>query len=165
MAMSGVYWWTTDIGGYNGGNIQDPVFQELIVRWFQFGAFCPLFRLHGHRQPEDPPSQTCGGSGGKNEIWEFGMPAYNAITKVIYLREQLRGYVMQHMKLAASAGIPVLRPLFFEFPHDPMSFSAEDQFMFGPDWLVAPVLVYKATTREVYLPPLPDSQVWVHFFY
>ena len=82
--MSGIYWWTTDIGihtqhshtelttysylgGYDGGDINDPVWRELIVRWFQFGAFCPLFRLHGYRTPTDGPSQ-CGGSGGRNEV-------------------------------------------------------------------------------------------------
>jgi len=133
------------------------------VRWFQFGAFCPLFRLHGHRQPEDPGS-SCGGSGGKNEIWEFGNVAYPAITKVIYLREQLRGYVMDQMKLAASVGTPVLRPLFFDFPLDQAAYGVEDQYMFGPDWLVAPVLQYRATNRNVYLPTLPPNQVWTHFF-
>ena len=48
IAMSGIYYWTTDIGGYSGGDLTDPQFEELIVRWFQFGAFCPLFRLHGY---------------------------------------------------------------------------------------------------------------------
>jgi alpha-D-xyloside xylohydrolase len=163
MAMSGIYWWTTDIGGYAGGNIEDPVFQELIVRWFQFGAFCPIFRLHGHRQPEDPPSQ-CGGSGGFNEVWKFGDTAYNVISKVILLREQLRGYIMDQMKLAASQGIPVLRPIFYDFPNDQNAYAAEDQFMFGPDWLVAPVLTYQAKSRSVYLPPLPPRQVWTHFY-
>jgi hypothetical protein len=57
--LSGVALWTTDIGGYTGGNPADPVFQELIVRWFQFGAFCPLFRLHGHRDG-GPPENQCG---------------------------------------------------------------------------------------------------------
>jgi len=163
MAMSGIYWWTTDIGGYHSGNINDPVFQELIVRWFQFGAFCPIFRLHGHRQPEDPAS-NCGDSGGPNEVWMFGETAFTVISKIILLREQLREYVMDQMRLAASNGIPVLRPMFFDFPKDPRTYSAEDQYMFGPDWLVAPVLQYKATSRTVYLPTLPTGQVWTHFY-
>ena len=49
IGLSGIPWWTTDIGGFFGGEIDTPYFQELIVRWFQYGAFCPLFRLHGWR--------------------------------------------------------------------------------------------------------------------
>jgi len=161
--MSGIYWWTTDIGGYHSGNLNDPVFRELIVRWFQFGAFCPIFRLHGHRLPEDPVT-SCGSSGGLNEVWQFGQTAYTVISDIILLREQLRGYVMDQMRLAASNGIPVLRPMVFDFPNDPKSYTAEDQFMFGPNWLVAPVLQYQATSRMVYLPVLPPGQVWTHFY-
>jgi len=163
MALSGIYWWTTDIGGYHSGNIYDPVFQELIVRWFQFGTFCPVFRLHGHRIPEDPPAD-CGESGGRNEVWMFGDVAYDVISKLILLREQLREYVMDQMRLAASDGVPVLRPLFFDFPDDPSAYTTEDEFMFGPDWLVAPVLSYQAKNRGVYLPKLPANQVWTHFY-
>jgi hypothetical protein len=163
MALSGIYWWTTDIGGYLGGNIEDPVFQELIVRWFQFGAFCPIFRVHGHRYPEDPVTD-CGSSGGNNEVWQFGDTAYNVISKVILLREQLRGYIMDQMKLAATIGTPVLRPMLFDFPKDPLAYAADDQFMFGPDWLVAPVLQYQAKSRTVYLPVLPEYQVWTHYY-
>eukprot|EP01121_Diplochlamys_sp_Union-15-3_P010816 TRINITY_DN3075_c0_g2_i1.p1 TRINITY_DN3075_c0_g2~~TRINITY_DN3075_c0_g2_i1.p1 ORF type:complete len:673 (-),score=107.54 TRINITY_DN3075_c0_g2_i1:44-2062(-) len=163
MALSGIYWWTTDIGGYGGGNINSPNFQELIVRWFQFGAFCPLFRLHGAREPNDPDA-PCGGSGGPNEIWRFGAAAYPIIVQIIELREQLREYIMKHMEIAATTGTPILRPLFFDFPSDPQSYNAEDQFMFGPDWLVAPVTEYKAVNRSVYLPPLPSGRLWTNFF-
>jgi hypothetical protein len=161
--MSGIYWWTTDIGGYHSGNLNDPVFRELIVRWFQFGAFCPIFRLHGHRIPEDAPT-SCGTSGGLNEVWQFGPTAYTVISDIILLREQLRGYVMDQMRLAATNGVPVLRPMIFDFPNDPNARNAEDQFMFGPNWLVAPVLQYQATSRMVYLPVLPQGQVWTHFY-
>src|SRR5712692_8514144 len=51
VAVSGIPWWTTDIGGFHGGDPDDEHYRELMVRWFQFGAFCPLFRLHGHRAP------------------------------------------------------------------------------------------------------------------
>lgn len=64
VAMSGIVLWTTDIGGYANGDPADPVFQELIVRWFQFGAFCPLFRLHGVRKG-GPPANECGSTNGK----------------------------------------------------------------------------------------------------
>lgn len=70
VAMSGIYLWTTDIGGFRDGNTEDPVFRQLIVRWFMFGAFCPIFRLHGDRQgPQD--KDVCG-STGHNEVWSFG---------------------------------------------------------------------------------------------
>merc|ERR1711937_118304 len=94
--MSGMLFWTTDIGGYNGGNIDDPVFQQLIVRWFQWGAFCSIFRLHGKRT--GGPSQeggdpACGQTNSANEIWHFGNEAMTAIRRVIQLREQLRPYI------------------------------------------------------------------------
>jgi alpha-D-xyloside xylohydrolase len=162
MAMSGIYWWTTDIGGYIGANIYDPQWRELIVRWYQFGAFCPVFRTHGWRQPTDPDA-PCGGSGGPNEIWEFGNTAYGIISKIIVLREQLRPYVATHMKIAATHGIPILRPMVFDCM-DAACVDAEDQFMFGPDWLVAPVTTYQASSRSVYLPTLPASRLWVHYY-
>ena len=81
VAMSGIYLWTTDIGGFRDGNTQDPVFRQLIVRWFQFGAFCPIFRLHGNRGgPKD--ADKCGATG-YNEVWEFGDEAYAAISDVM----------------------------------------------------------------------------------
>ena len=85
--MSGIYLWTTDIGGFRDGNTLDPIFRQLIVRWFQFGAFCPIFRLHGDRGgPKD--KDKCG-SYGHNEVWEFGDEAYAAITDVMRSRHSL----------------------------------------------------------------------------
>ena len=57
MGIAGIPWWTTDIGGFDGGNINDPAFQELLIRWFQWGVFCPVTRLHGYRQPTEPPAE------------------------------------------------------------------------------------------------------------
>jgi len=161
MGLSGIVWWTTDIGGYQNANISDPVWQELIVRWFQWGAFCPLFRVHGYRIPPDPDSNTCGFSGGPNEIWEFGNTAFDAISIVMKIREQLRPYIAQQMAIASLNGAPVMRPLWFDFPNDKGTFNIEDQLMFGPDYLVAPVLVYQARSRNVYL---PAGATWVNWF-
>jgi len=161
MGLSGFVWWTTDIGGYQNANITDPVWQELIVRWFQWGAFCPLFRLHGYRIPPDPNSQTCGFSGGPNEVWDFGDTAFTAISIVMKIREQLRPYIMEQMAIASFNGTPVMRPLWFDFPNDAASSLIDDQFMFGPDFMVAPVLVYQARTRNVYL---PAGANWVDWF-
>jgi len=148
IGLSGIPWWTTDIGGFFGGDIQSEYFRELIVRWFQYGAFCPLFRLHGYRLPYGEISA----SGGDNEVWSFGEPAYSIIREVMLLRERLRPYVMRLMQAAHEQGDPPMRPLFYDFPGDPAAWSIEDEFMFGPDALVAPVLHAGARSRAVYLP-------------
>ena len=85
-------------------------------------------------------------------MWSFGDEAYALIKDVLLLRERLRPYIMEQMRLAHEKGIPPMRPLFFDFPGDETSWAVEDQFMFGPDVLVAPVLYEGARSREVYLP-------------
>ena len=149
IGLSGIPWWTTDIGGFFGGDPAVPSFRELIVRWFQYGVFCPLFRLHGYRAPAltFPVPE-----GGPNEVWSFGDEAYAIIRELLFLRERLRPYIMEQMRLAHEKGVPPMRPLFFDFPQDEMSWAVEDQFMFGPDLLVAPVLYEGMRSRRVYLP-------------
>jgi alpha-D-xyloside xylohydrolase len=147
IALSGIPWWTTDIGGFFNGDIASPYFRELIVRWFQYGAFCPLFRLHGYRMP--PRGFLLGAD---NEVWSFGDEAYEIIRGLLFLRERMRPYIMTQMRLAQAKGIPPMRPLFFDFPQDKRCAEVDDQFMFGPDLLVAPVLHEGAREREVYLP-------------
>jgi alpha-D-xyloside xylohydrolase len=156
VAMSGIPWWTTDIGGFHGGDPDDDDYRELVVRWFQFGAFCPVFRLHGHREPRVEQG-FIGSEGGPNEVWSFGDEAYAAITSVMRLRERLRPYL--HAALAAAPGLPLMRPLLLEFPGDPAAWEIEDQFLFGPDLLVAPVLEAGARERRVYL---PSGATWTH---
>lgn len=109
-ALSGVPLWTTDIGGYGGGDPADPSFQHLIVRWFQFGALCPLFRLHGHRSGQpDGPSDECGDTNGHNEVWNLAADAekYNAIVATMQLRENLRDYVKRLNTQAVATGAPM----------------------------------------------------------
>jgi alpha-D-xyloside xylohydrolase len=146
--LSGIPWWTTDIGGFFGGDVSTPYFRELIVRWFQYGLFCPLFRLHGFRMPNTKFWDT----GGPNEVWSFGDSAYGMIKELLFLRERLRPYIMAQMHLAHEKGIPPMRPLFFDFPEDAGCYATDDQFMFGPDLLVAPVLYEGMRSRDVYLP-------------
>lgn len=150
VAMSGIPWWTTDIGGFHGGDPDSAYYRELMVRWFQFGAFCPLFRLHGFRDPfmELDPAMT----GGPNEVWSYGPDAYRMITEVLFLRERLRPYVDAQMRTAHESGLPPMRPLFVDFPDDPAAWRVDDQFMFGPDLLVAPVTEHGARARDVRLP-------------
>jgi len=147
MGLSGIPWWTCDIGGFRGGNPTSPCFQELVVRWFQFGAFCSIFRLHGHRLPN-----TDDFNGAPNEVWSFGEPAYQIIQKYMALRERLRPYIMEQMARTSKTGIPPMRPLFVDFPADPECYKIEDEYMFGSDLLVAPVLEADSRTRNVYLP-------------
>jgi alpha-D-xyloside xylohydrolase len=150
IAIAGIPWWTTDIGGFHGGNAEDPQFRELIVRWFQYGVFCPLFRLHGDREPRLPTGFEM--TGGPNEVWAFGEPAYEIITGVLALRERLRPYLHEQMDAAAEHGMPPMRPLFVDFAADPTAWTIDDQFMFGPDILVAPVSEPGVVSRSVYLP-------------
>jgi alpha-D-xyloside xylohydrolase len=156
MGLAGIPWWTTDIGGFLGGNPDDPAFRECLIRWFQYGAFCPVMRLHGERLPHKEPLGTKGGgqffSGADNEIWSFGDEAYAILKKYVELRERLKPYIASLMKDAHEKGTPVIRPLFYDFPDDDAAWSCADQYMFGPDLLVAPVLYEGKRAREVYLP-------------
>jgi alpha-D-xyloside xylohydrolase len=156
IAISGIPWWTTDIGGFHGGDPGDPAYQELIVRWFQYAVFCPLFRLHGDRQPRVPTGYAM--TGGPNEAWSYGEAAYEKITASLRLRERLRPYIHEQMRVASRDGVPPMRPLFVDFPQDPGAWQVEDEFLFGPDLLIAPVLEPGARAREVYL---PAGRTWV----
>ena len=150
IGLSGIPWWTTDIGGFKGGDIGSSSFRELVVRWFQFGVFSPLCRLHGVRQPVT----TSGAeeTGAPNELWSFGPQAYEILRRWLGLREHLRPYVMRSMQTAHTEGLPPMRPLFLNFPGDRTSWEIADQFLLGDDLLVAPVVTEGATEREVYLP-------------
>ena len=150
VAMSGIPWWTTDIGGFFKGDPDDPEYRELFVRWFEFGAFCPLFRLHGDRLPNAAMGTDM--TGGPNEVWSYGEQAYAILTNYIALRERLRPYLHAQAREASRSGMPVMRPLLLEFPEDEKCWEVDDQFMFGPKLLVAPVLEQHATDRSVYLP-------------
>jgi alpha-D-xyloside xylohydrolase len=147
IGLSGIPWWTTDIGGFAGGDPASPVFRELIVRWFQYGVFCPLFRLHGIREPAKG-----WGAGGPNEVWSFGDEAYEIIRGLLFLRQRMKPYLLAQMAQASATGAPPMRPLFFDFPDDPRGYEVEDEFMLGPDILVAPVVEQGAACRTVYLP-------------
>ena len=156
MGLAGIPWWTTDIGGFLGGYPEDKDFQELLIRWFQYGAFSPVFRLHGERMPHKEPLGNAGGgqffSGSDNEIWSFGEKAYEICRKYILLRERLRPYIRGLMQAAHEKGSPVIRTLFYEFPTDQKAWEIEDQYMFGDKLLVAPILHENMRSREVYLP-------------
>ncbi len=163
MGICGIPWWTTDIGGFHGGNIEDSGFRELLVRWFQFGTFCPVMRLHGSRQPHQPIVNRAGEerecTGADNEIWSFGEEAYPILVKFIGIRERMRDYTREVMRQAHEKGSPVMRTLFYEFPEDKECWDITDAYLYGPDILVAPVCHEGAEGRRVYL---PQGASWTH---
>lgn len=151
MALSGIPWWTTDTGGFFAADSQSAYFRELLVRWFQYSTFCPIMRLHGFRDLE-ASFEAMREGGGPNEIWSFGKEAYQIMREYLFLRERLRPYLLAQMRYAEKTGVPPMRPLFFDFSSDLASFEIDDEFLLGPDLLVAPVLKQGARQREVYLP-------------
>ena len=156
MGLAGIPWWTTDIGGFHGGVTEDEGFRELLIRWFQFGTFCPVMRIHGSRLPFTPIVSKAGEvrekTGADNEIWSFGEEAYPVLRKFIGIRERMRDYTRELMRQAHEKGSPVMRTLFYEFPADDNCWDITDSYMFGPDILVAPVVHEGARSRQVYLP-------------
>ncbi|MCU7495522.1 MAG: DUF5110 domain-containing protein [Ignavibacteria bacterium] len=134
-SMSGIPYWTNDIGGfhvsrYGGfpGGADDPGYRELYVRWFQFGAFNPIFRSHGTDVPREP--------------WTFGKEgdwAYEAIVKYDRLRYRLLPYIYSLAYQVEHNGYTIMRGLVMDFPSDTCVFHIADQFMFGPSIMVNPV--------------------------
>ncbi len=156
MGMCGIPWWNSDIGGFFGGDIESDYFRELIVRWFQFGVFCPVMRLHGTRQRPSYHVDRHPGiiepSGGDNEIWCFGDENYPVLKSLIELRERLKDYTCKYMDEASSTGAPIMRPMFWHYQDDEICYTLEDQYMYGEDILFAPIYEQGQTEREVYLP-------------
>ncbi|MBR1740968.1 MAG: glycoside hydrolase family 31 protein, partial [Lachnospiraceae bacterium] len=156
MSMCGIPWWNSDIGGFYGGDIESDYFRELIVRWFQFGLFCPVMRLHGSRnRPKDYVYRHPGvfePSGGDNEIWSFGERNFPILRELVLLREKLKPYVLACAAKSAATGEPIMRPMFFDFPEDKNCLDLSDQYMFGTEILFAPIIYQGETERRVYLP-------------
>ncbi|MCQ2588870.1 MAG: family 31 glucosidase [Treponema sp.] len=162
IGIAGIPWWTTDAGGFMYGNPKDPAFVELLERWFEFAVFTPILRLHGDRDPHDippldkDPQRGYGGgylyTGHDNEIWSYGPEAQKIMEAQIKLRESLIPYISKVMKEASSNGSPAMRAMFYEFPEDEKCWNLQDQYMFGPEYLVAPILHAGERKRNVYLP-------------
>lgn len=172
IGLAGIPWWTTDIGGFMYGNPNDPAFVELLERWFEFAVFSPILRLHGDRDPHDippldkDPERGYGGgylfTGQPNEIWSYGIDAQKIMENQIKLRESLIPYIESVMKEASKSGSPVMRTMFYEFPEDEKCWELRDQYMFGSEYLVAPVLHAGQTKRSVYLPAGKWEDIYTH---
>ena len=148
-SLSGLPYWTTDIGGFVGGDTTDSAYRELFVRWFEFGAFCPIFRAHGARKNN------------QNELWSFGPDAQKILTEYDRLRYRLMPYIYSVAARTTFDGYTPMRALVFDFPSDPKALDIGDEYMFGPSLLVAPVTSQGATSRDVYLPRGTD---WYDFW-
>lgn len=164
MGMAGIPWWTTDIGGFHGGHVDDPQFHELLIRWFQWAVFSPVLRMHGHRDPITEPEipwregiAQCN-SGAGNELWSFGEETFTILKRFTSLREALRPYLRLLMRSAHEHGEPLMRPMFYHYPQQKQSWEINDQYLFGADVLVAPVVNAGETVRNVWL---PDGEVWI----
>lgn len=156
MGMCGIPWWNSDIGGFLCGDTESEDFRELIVRWFQFGLFSPIMRLHGSRLRTKNQKERNPGiierSGGPNEIWSFGEENYIIIKNIIETRERLRPYIMKYMDIASKTGSPLMRPMFYDYYKEDICYTLEDQYMFGEDILFAPIMQRGQVERSVYLP-------------
>lgn len=159
MGVAGIPWWISDTAGFYGGDINDDELRELLIRWFQWAVYLPVLRMHGDRTPTKPslaPDETHGGgfqhSGADNELWSYGEDVYKILRKYTFIREELKPYIARAAEETEKTGVPMIRALFLEYPDDKECWNVADEYMFGPDYLVAPVTEYKAREREVYLP-------------
>jgi alpha-D-xyloside xylohydrolase len=163
MGICGVPWWTTDIGGFHGGDPENEGFRKLLVRWFQYGTFSPVMRLHGDRKPTTKLYRKDGSpalfTGGNNEVWSFGEETYKILKKYLMIREKIRPYTRELMRQAHEKGTPVMRTMFYEFPDDEICWDLKDQYMFGSDLLIAPIVYENMASRKVYL---PKGAVWTN---
>lgn len=146
-SMSGIPYWTTDIGGFQGGDPADPAYREVFVRWFQYGTFCPIFRVHGNRSA--------------NELWSYGPEAQAILTEYDKLRYRLLPYIYSLAWKVTNDGYTPMRALVMDFPADLRALDIADQFMYGPALLVNPVTQAGATARNVYL---PAATTWYDFW-
>ena len=168
--LSGIPFWGTDIGGfvptadYTG---------ELHVRWFQFGAFNPLFRAHGRNWHLRLPWGWNTGSIGVSEIAnytggaadpnpaELKNPHVEPICrKYLELRYRLMPYLYSAVHECAQTGLPIIRAMWLHYPNDPAAVARGDQYLWGRDILIAPVVEKGATNRRLYLP----AGTWYDFW-
>lgn len=147
-ALSGLPYWTTDIGGFVSGNPDDPAYRELFIRWFQFGTFSPIFRVHGTRSTD------------QNELWSYGPEAQKILTDFDRLRYRMMPYIYSVAWKVTNESYTPMRPLVMDFRTDKRAQNIGDQFMFGPAILVNPVTEAGATTRRLYLPDAGWYDFW-----
>lgn len=149
-AVSGMPYWTTDVAGYfpydQSVSMTSPEYQELYLRWSEFGVFCPIFRTHGHRP--------------HNEIWTYDR-VEPALKEYDRLRYRMLPYIYSLAWKVTHEDYTMQRPLIMDWRTDPNVADIGDEYMFGPAFLVSPVWKQGATKRDVYLPAAP---AWYDFW-
>jgi alpha-glucosidase (family GH31 glycosyl hydrolase) len=167
--LSGIPYWGTDIGGF----VPTKEFTaELYLRWFQFGAFCPLFRCHGRNWTLRLPWGWNTGDPGPMEISRYegaAIPDASELhnsqvepicRKYLELRYRLLPYIYSAVRECTLTGLPVMRALWLYYPDDPKAVERDDEYLWGRDLLVAPVIEKGASSRQIYLP----RGVWYDFW-
>jgi alpha-glucosidase len=143
--LSGIPFWTHDIGGYSGG----PRTKELFLRWAELGAFTPIMRTHEGLLP------------GRNWQWDSDDDTTTRFARLTQIHEAVAQRIIRPLaRRVADTGRPLIRHLALHFPEDQTVYRIEDQYMLGPHLLVAPVLEPEATTRGVYLPEGTWYLIW-----
>lgn len=148
-SMSGLPYWTTDIGGFFRPKDQytSEAYHELLIRWFEYGTFCPVFRVHGYQS--------------NAEIWNYGPQVEQILTQYDQLRYRLLPYIYSAAWGVTKNGETLMRALPLEFSSDPGVRAVSDQFLFGPALLISPVTTEGAKERSLYL---PAGSSWVDFW-
>ncbi len=148
-SMSGLPYWTTDIGGFfrPADQYTSDAYHELLIRWFEFGTFCPIFRIHGYQS--------------KTEMWNYGPEVEKILTQYDELRYRLMPYIYSTAWGVTSRGETFMQALPFVYPNDLALRDVDDEFLFGNSLLVNPVTQPKAASRSVILPAGND---WVDFW-
>jgi alpha-glucosidase (family GH31 glycosyl hydrolase) len=169
--LSGIPYWGTDIGGF----VPTKEFTaELYLRWFQFGSFCPLFRCHGRNWTLRLPWGWNTGDPGPMEISRYEGAAipgaselHNAqvepiCRKYLELRYRLLPYTYSGVRECTVTGLPLMRALWLHYPYDPKAVARDDEYLWGRDLLVAPIVEKGATSRQIYLPRGVWYDFWTH---
>jgi alpha-D-xyloside xylohydrolase len=146
-SLSGIPYWTTDTGGFFGGDPADPAYAQLFARWFQFSAFCPMFRVHG--------------TGAPKEMWRFDSTTQKILADYDRLRYHLLPYIYSVSWSVSSEGYSMMRGMVMDFREDAKVHNISDQYMFGPALMVAPVIKPGVANRSVYL---PAGAKWIDFW-
>lgn len=149
-ALSGMPYWTTDIGGFFRPGLSqytDQGFRELLTRWFQWGVFCPVFRVHGFQSETEP--------------WKYGAAVEGNMHKMLDIRYRLLPYIYSEAWQITHRGWTMMRPLVMDFPEDPEAVGQSFEYMFGSSFLVAPVTAPNVTVWPVYL---PKEASWYNFW-
>ena len=148
---SGLPYWTTDAGGFfrpGPGQYTDPAYHERFLRWFQFATFSPLQRVHGYQTDTEP--------------WRFGDQVESELRRYLDLRQQLLPYIYSQAAAVTFQGSTLMRPLVMDFAHDDQALAQKYEYMFGPAFLVSPVLETGAVRWPVYAPATEGG--WYNFW-